>query len=176
MRVCDSSVCDRKHFAKGFCYSHYHRLWKSRRANAHIPIQETDTVKRFWQWVYQTQDGCWIWQGTLDPDGYPRFNYGRGHRWSYEHFIDSIPKGLEIDHLCRNRACVNPEHLEAVTTKENQLRGDSVSGINARKVRCKRGHPFDEVNTYLTPDGRRQCRTCRSVRYQERNLATPDKS
>ncbi len=162
MSLCKAPTCEREHFAKGYCYSHYHRLWKSGRANEHIPIQSMDTAERFQQWItFDKESGCWLWQGTLDRDGYARFQYGRGHRWAYQHFVGSIPQGLELDHLCRVRHCVNPEHLEPVTTRTNQLRGNGVSGINARKTHCKRGHPFNEVNTYIRPDGHRDCRTCR---------------
>ncbi|MFJ4777405.1 HNH endonuclease signature motif containing protein [Streptomyces sp. NPDC088762] len=71
------------------------------------------------------------------------------HRIMYEQAKGPIPEGLQIDHLCRNRACANPEHLEAVTQKENILRGTGPSAQQARQTHCLNGHPFDEVNTYV---------------------------
>lgn len=113
------------------------------------------------------ESGCWEWQGTTNGTGYGRVwdNTAREklyvHRVMYELENGPIPDGLEVDHLCRNRGCVNPAHLEAVTRKVNQHRGLSISGNNARKTHCPKGHPFDETNTYVHR-GYRQCATCRA--------------
>jgi hypothetical protein len=80
----------------------------------------------------------------------------RAHRWSYEYFIANIPSGLDLDHLCRNRACVNPWHLEPVTNEVNVKRGADAR----RKDECHNGHPFSEANTYINTASRRVCRTC----------------
>lgn len=117
-------------------------------------------------------DGCWVWQGCrITPHGYGCLHYkGRqraAHRVSYEHFVGPIPEGLELDHLCRNPACVNPTHLEPVTHRENVVRGVGFSGTNVRKTHCKRGHPFDEENTDYVAAGR-ECRACRPIRRRER--------
>lgn len=87
----------------------------------------------------------------------------RAHRFAYELHKGPIPKGLEIDHLCRNTLCVNPNHLEAVTHRENVRRGTSPTARNAMKSECKRGHPLDEKNTYLDGTGRK-CKKCLQLR------------
>jgi len=112
-----------------------------------------------------TDEGCWNWNGWLTLDGYgqcraPRGSKQMAHRVAYEMFVGPIPVGLVIDHLCRNRSCVNPAHLEAVTQRENLARGINA---NAVKTHCKRGHEYSKGNTYTYPDGRRDCRTCRQA-------------
>lgn len=84
------------------------------------------------------------------------------HRLAYEAFYGPIPEGLHIDHLCNVRACCNPEHLEAVTSGENnrRTRERDFTNVNANKTECIHGHPFDEENTYARPSGGRACRTC----------------
>jgi hypothetical protein len=108
-------------------------------------------------------DGCWLWAGAHDPEGYGHFWNGQravvAHRWAYESFVGPVPSDLELDHLCRVRDCVNPDHLEAVSHRENSLRGVGQSAIHAGKTHCDNGHPFDQANTYVW-DGRRFCRAC----------------
>ncbi len=133
---------------------------KSQMTRRTIPAQI-----RFWRMVRHDGD-CWMWQGAVDPKGYGRFNPNGhtmlAHRFAYESAVGPIPEGLQIDHLCRTPGCVNPAHLEVVTNKENSIRGESLNAINARKVRCDYGHPFDDANTYIRPDnGYRQCLTCK---------------
>lgn len=105
---------------------------------------------------------CWEWTGASDRSGYGAFKYlGKkinSHRFSYRHYKGEIPKGLDIDHLCRVRKCVNPEHLEAVTRKINVERGLS---SQERKTHCIHGHAYTPENTYRYPDGARECRTCK---------------
>jgi hypothetical protein len=113
--------------------------------------------------------GCWVWLGKR-AKGYGRIKVGsmhdgtrrevQAHRLVYEILIGPIPYGLELDHLCLNRSCVNPDHVEPVTTRENLLRGTSSPAQNARKTHCKRGHEFTPDNTRLTSRGYRQCRQC----------------
>jgi hypothetical protein len=83
------------------------------------------------------------------------------HRWAYHHLVAPVSADLEIDHLCRNRGCVNPAHLEPVTSRENKLRGYGAAAKNARKTECKRGHPFTPENTGRTGGGGRYCKQCR---------------
>lgn len=115
-------------------------------------------------------NGCWEWQAYRNPAGYgilmvdrkPR----RAHRLTYELLVGPIPAGLEIDHLCRNRACANPAHLEPVTRLENVRRGMAPAASaerNRAKTHCVRGHLFDEANTRITPKGYRDCRACRKI-------------
>lgn len=126
-----------------------------------------DAPIRFWAKVEKT-DGCWLWHGKIESNGYGRFRAGGPqvsvHRWSYEQVHGSIPEGLHLDHLCRVRNCVNPEHLEAVTCRENVMRSPvAPAAINARKTHCTKGHPLDD---------KRICRVCRAIvrkRYWEKN-------
>lgn len=94
------------------------------------------------------------------------------HRYAYEHFIGPIPEGLQVDHLCRVRNCVNPDHLEAVTCRENVLRGDGVAAANARATHCPQGHAYDEANTYTWTNGGRHCRACARIKTREQRART----
>ncbi len=114
----------------------------------------------FWSKVDITPT-CWNWTGALDEKGYGIFNFlkktTRTHRYSYEQSKGKIPNGLQIDHLCRNRKCINPDHLETVTSRENQRRSPLT---NMNKTHCPQGHEYSKENTYHTSDKRRQCKTC----------------
>jgi hypothetical protein len=172
-----------------------------------------DETQRFWSKV--SVGDCWVWTAATKFDGYGLFRAAGGkqvfaHRWSYENLVGAIPGKLTVDHLCRVRACVNPDHMELVPMGVNIRRGYSPPAMNARrtqcdeghefdrgtkqrfcrtcrnrylreyreakrrreglpigkgahqksKTHCVNGHPFDETNTYLTPEGYRKCRTC----------------
>lgn len=123
-------------------------------------------IDRFLARVTETPAGCWQWTGYLMPNGYARLSvHGErqyAHRVAYETLRGPIPDGLVIDHLCRNRGCVNPHHLQPVTQRVNVLRGASQAAARARQTACLRGHPFDAANTYVAPNGTRKCRRCRA--------------
>lgn len=115
------------------------------------------------------ENNCWNWTGAIFKKPYG--NYGqmrvgrrgeqrlrRAHVVSYEHFIGTIPNGLEIDHNCQNTLCINPDHLEAVTHSENMARGR-----HATKMHCKHGHEYTPDNLFINSKGRRECRICRRV-------------
>ena len=107
---------------------------------------------------------CWNWNGSHTRKGYAKFWWNNktelAMHFSYETFVGPIPEGLEPDHLCKNKGCSNPDHLEAVTRRENLVRGDSPVGINARKTHCTNGHVFSTENTRINKDGSRACREC----------------
>ena len=120
---------------------------------------------RFWAKVRLGDDGCWEGTGARSAGGYGYFwwqgSHLRSHRLAYSLLIGPIPSGLTIDHLCRVRACVRPSHLEAVTMRENILRGFGATAINASKTHCNKGHPLSGANLYLRPDGGRRCLACK---------------
>jgi hypothetical protein len=125
----------------------------------------TDAQKFYRRIEPDADTGCWNWVGRIHPNGYGKFSPGgtwplKAHRWAYEFNRGRIGDGLVIDHLCRNRRCVNTDHMDAVTPHENWRRGESPTAIHSRKTHCVHGHEFSESNTYLQGGQRRQCRTC----------------
>lgn len=141
----------------------------------------TDPVARFWAKVDKS-GSCWRWLGRPHKSGYGRHSPKPGvivyaHRYSYELNVGTIPEGLQLDHLCRNTMCVRPDHLEPVTQRVNQLRGEGPAAINARKTHCPAGHPLDEhayTWTGLSGATHRRCRACNTEaarQYRRRRAA-----
>lgn len=132
-------------------------------------------IERFNAKTSPGPNGCIEWTGDMSNSGYGRFWVGPknadkalAHRWSYEYHTGPIPEGLVIDHLCRNKVCVNPDHLEAVTSSENFRRGVAVERIKAAaaaRTHCRRGHEYTDENTARRPSrpSERICRTCREI-------------
>lgn len=128
----------------------------------------------------QRSEGCWPWHGSINRGGYGVLTLGGregkkvyAHRLSYELHVGPIPEGLELDHLCRNRRCVRPDHLEAVTRRTNTIRGVGpalLARLNGSKTHCANGHPFDEENTRHRKGGGRTCLICERLR---RMVRTP---
>lgn len=127
-------------------------------------------IERLLNKISVVESGCWEWQGFIKPDGYGEFHLGGKlvyvHRFAYEYFNNTkIPNKMHIDHLCRNKRCINPDRLEVVTCKENNRRGICSQTQRVRLLsitHCAQGHPFNEVNTYIAGNGKRRCRICRA--------------
>lgn len=125
--------------------------------------------------VFNEETFCWNFIGSKTPAGYGLITKNRRnyltHRLTYQFFKGEIPQGLDVDHLCRNRACCNPEHLEAVTRSVNNFRGEvGKHNQNVKKTHCLRGHPLFGDNCYNHPDGSRQCRKCSKMRDEKSRI------
>lgn len=129
----------------------------------------TNSIERIMERFVVKTDSCWLWLGKKD-FGYGRVGFNgshvRAHKLIYEGLKGPVPTGLVLDHLCRNRGCVNPDHLEPISNRENVLRGVGLSAENAKKTHCKHGHAFEGANLLIV-GAQRQCRTCRLARSRE---------
>lgn len=177
MRNCAESGCDRPIHAHELCTRHY--------ARRPVKLDEI-AMSRFWERVDTSgQLGCWLWTGPLTSYGYGVLNYRgvrfRAHRVSFEaHTGRKIAADEVIDHICRTRHCVNPQHLRTLSSVDNVMIGISLPAMNARRSQCDRGHVFDEANTRVNKRGWRDCRACdreRALRYwRKRRAETPAKN
>jgi len=157
MSKCTIPDCERRVHARAFCSGHYSNWYRHG-----IPVLTVPTApERFWAKVEKT-GSCWLWRGCVNPNGYGVFGVKHGqpnqlaHRYAYELQIGPIPARMTLDHLCRKRACVRPDHLEAVSVRENILRGDGPSARQARQTHCLRGHLLPPTDKH----GRRRCGEC----------------
>lgn len=133
----------------------------------------TEEQKRRFMALVNIRPGmCWLWKGNHSK-GYGRFLVQSAdqqtiasHRFAYLAFVGKIPEGLELDHLCRNTRCCNPEHVEPVTREENLRRSDVALGIRSAATHCASGHEFTKANTYIRTSGRRACKECNRRRHQ----------
>ena len=163
--TCSVDGCSRPSNARGMCSVHYGR-WKTYGDPLVVLRRDLPIDERFWSMVMRGgDDECWLWTGGHSGSGYGAFSPGKratpipAHRYAYESVVGPIPEGLEIDHLCRNRGCVNPKHLEPVTPQENIRRADLANGKGSAATHCPHGHAYDEANTRHYA-GRRHCRAC----------------
>jgi hypothetical protein len=182
LRTCSIDGCERPVHGRGWCIDHYGR-WRHHgdplagRSPRSITIEE-----RLWLNVnkngpipeYRPDLGpCWLWKLSTDARDYGQMSVNgkmrKTHQLAYELVIGPVPPGLELDHLCRVRPCLNPLHLEAVPPLVNNLRGFGAAALNSRKTHCPKGHPYDEENTYWENGGKRHCRTCWSLRSAARS-------
>jgi hypothetical protein len=167
--MCTAPDCDRPVHIRGYCTMHYQRVRKH--GTTELPPRPT-LAERLAARIVITESGCWEWQGAKNDRGYGQIGVGRvkrfyTHRVSYELHVGPIPDGLQLDHLCRNTICCNPEHLEPVTARENMRRGRSPHMLLGLANRCAKGHDLREVG-YVRPDGQgRICKTCRAERLSE---------
>jgi hypothetical protein len=179
-RRCTLPDCDRPLRYADLCNAHYIR--RLRHGDPYGSARPTFR-QRFEGKIVRAETGGWEWAGAhFKATGYALFSVlsadGKwrptvAHRVSHELFKGPIPDGLYIDHLCRNRGCVNPDHLEAVTQRVNMLRGEAPSAICVRVNRCQRGHEFTPENTYVRRRGtriKRDCRACARIRDEARRV------
>lgn len=169
-------------FVRGLCRPHYNKWYQGSlrgRDVGYAPAANTNDrtlLTRIFDYteknsgVYFLNTECWRWTNRLNGHGYGVLTYkGKtqlAHRAVWEAIKGPVPSGLECDHLCRNRWCVNPEHIELISHRENVLRGNSVVAANAKKTQCKNGHEFSPENTAKDVRGGRVCKTCRHLYYK----------
>ena len=165
-RVCTVEGCDDYRKGQGLCSKHYARV----RSSGTTDLIVESVEERFWKHVDKTET-CWNWAGTENGRGYGFFwdgnKYVQVHRYAYQKLKGVIPNGLQVDHLCFNKLCINPAHLEAVTPRENLRRAQIHHGVGCAVTHCPAGHEYTPENTYVEPKGSRSCRECRRERTRQ---------
>lgn len=153
--------------------------WRENRKGAKRH-DRADEVSRFWSKVEIT-DGCWLWK-SASAKGYGAFTAWRNGKWcmvrphiyAYELLVGPVPEGRELHHeVCHNKICCNPSHLLPLTKSEHSFKSDSLAGKRIAQTHCKRGHPFDAVNSYIRPNGTKFCRQCVIDNQRARYQAAP---
>lgn len=160
--LCSIDGCEAKVIARGWCTKHYQRWLRLGSAEAVVQIRGNDEA-RFFSYVDQRPNGCWLWTGGRNGP-YGKFNVaGRtvgAHVFSYELEHGPVPVDLQLDHFrCDTPLCVHPDHVRPTTARENSLRSSSPPALNLAKTRCPKDHPYDEANTRWYRGGR-HCRAC----------------
>lgn len=177
--TCSVEGCEREVGARGWCDMHYWRWYHSG-----SPGTNPDRIQYRGDPLIgiaariEITDDCWLWTGSLC-DGYGSIKNKAAtsrfaHRALWERVVGAVPEGLQLDHLCRNRRCVNPDHLEPVTLKENINRGEAAEGRRRRAASitaCPQGHDYNDANTYVDKKGCRHCRSCDRERRRARRKA-----
>ncbi len=179
-KECRIEFCNKPSKCRDLCATHYTRWYRHGDALIIKINKDLTDEERFWEKVnkngpistYRPDLGpCWLWEGLLDKHGYgiayrpstktkKKGNIG-AHRKSYILINGAVGDNLDIDHLCRVHACVNPNHLEPVTHRENILRGENFAAQQVRRTECPYGHPYYGENLYVNPNnGQRKCREC----------------
>lgn len=159
MRCAITDCLSARRYSDGLCPKHHQRLKRTGTTEWVSRCRECTPIERFMSKVSVLENDCWQWTGGSHSSGYAYFMVNgknwRAHRWSFEFHIGKIPKGRQLDHLCRNRRCVNPFHLEPVTARENSRR-------KPKKATCIHGHLMTPENTYRH-NKKRSCKECRRL-------------
>lgn len=163
--TCSIGTCSGVVYCKGWCRKHYTRWYRHGDPQAVEVIRGDDLARFRDSYEIDPITGCHLWTELLNHRGYAKFFAGGktmgGHTWAWTQKNGPVPRGKQLDHFfCDTKLCVNADHVRPTTARENVLRSDSVSALNAAKEKCVNGHAFTAENTYLTKRGTRQCRQC----------------